>query len=555
MLHGCDPDIIVGHNFLGFDLDVLLHRMRDLNVDHWSRLGRVRRRHFPKLQAGVGGMGESTFAERQVTSGRLIGDTYLAAKDLIKSKSYSLAQLSKDCLHIERQELDFEKIPQFYSSTIDLIWLTQHCENDAYLSIRLAFHTMMIPLTKQLTNLAGNLWSRTMVGGRAERNEFLLLHEFYRNDYIVPDKTFAVQTAAPKAAITGKKTKKGAAAVKDASVPVKSAAETFEEDEDEDSENIQEVKKAGKRKPAYSGGLVLEPKKGFYDKYVLMLDFNSLYPSIIQEYNICFTTVERKAIIDPSVEEVPELPDSTLEQGILPRMLATLVQRRRAVKGLMKSVDTSSNEYAQLNIRQQALKLTANSMYGCLGFTHSRFYAKPIAILVTAKGREILQDTVTLAEQSLSLEVIYGDTDSIMIHTATDDLKVVKELGRKLKAAVNKKYKLLEIEMDGFFRRMLLLKKKKYAALTVTEGEGGKLIIARETKGLDLVRRDWCELSHEISGFVLDQILSDKDREDVLNNIHAYLSQMGTEIRGNKVDQDKFVINKVMRFIYFKSHM
>ena len=90
LIHRTDPDVIVGHNFLGFDLDVLLHRMKANKVEFWSRLGRLKRSVWPKLQSGPGGMGDSTYAERSIVSGRLVCDTYLSAKVALSFVSQSV---------------------------------------------------------------------------------------------------------------------------------------------------------------------------------------------------------------------------------------------------------------------------------------------------------------------------------------------------------------------------------------------------------------------------------------------------------------------------------
>lgn len=281
ILQNVDPDILVGHNFLGFGLDVLLHRMKHHKIElNWSKLGRLRRKKWPKLQSGAGGMSESSWEEKQICSGRVVCDTYLTARDLIRSKNYSLQELASSQLGIQREELDSNNIPSMFWNAEDLCRLLLHTQKDAYYSMLLMLKLQVLPLTKQLTNLAGNLWNRTMCGARAERNEYLLLHEFHSGKYIVPDKSFGKQAPVNK-------DKDG------------------DDDPNQDGnlmfllilDDARRPGTTGRKKPAYSGGLVLEPKKGYYDKYVLLLDFNSLYPSIIQEYNICFTTVQRDATV------------------------------------------------------------------------------------------------------------------------------------------------------------------------------------------------------------------------------------------------------------------
>eukprot|EP00658_Telonema_sp_P-2_P055925 TRINITY_DN4443_c0_g2_i1.p1 TRINITY_DN4443_c0_g2~~TRINITY_DN4443_c0_g2_i1.p1 ORF type:complete len:574 (+),score=130.93 TRINITY_DN4443_c0_g2_i1:438-2159(+) len=241
---------------------------------------------------------------------------------------------------------------------------------------------------------------------------------------------------------------------------------------------------------------------------------------------------------------IPEVPDSTAQRGILPRLIKTLVDRRRQVKNLLKT-EKNPTKYKQLDIRQLALKIMANSMYGCLGFTYSRFYAKPLAALVTYKGREILQNTVDLSQQKLNYEVIYGDTDSIMVYTGKSKVEEVKEIGRAIKAEVNKMYKLLEIEIDGIMQCMLLLNKKKYAALMINENKDGTITTTKETKGLDLVRRDWCGLSQDVGNYVLDQILSGDDADSVVERIHDHLRLTAEQVKkGDVIGLERFVIHK-----------
>lgn len=385
---------------------------------------------------------------------------------------------------------------------------------DASYMLRLMCELNIMPLALQITNICGNTVTRTLQGGRSERNEFLLLHAFHEKNYIVPDK-----------------------------LPQRRGAAAVASDPDATVGNDTTTAAAGagpaRKKAAYAGGLVLEPMRGLYEKYVLLMDFNSLYPSIIQEYNICFTTVLQP--ID--AEQLPVLPDSSAEPGILPLQLRRLVESRRQVKKLMAMPDLSPELHMQYHIRQMALKLTANSMYGCLGFAHSRFFAQHLAALVTHKGREILVNTQQLV-QKLNYDVVYGDTDSLMINTNITDYDQVYKIGHAIKQSVNKLYKQLELDIDGVFACLLLLKKKKYAAVKLSKNAKGVLQREQEHKGLDIVRRDWSQLAVMVGKAVLDEVLAEKPLEDKLDAVHAQLGRIKDQIAESAVPLPLYVITK-----------
>jgi len=496
-----DPDVIIGHDVSSFDLEVLIHRMVQNKIAHWSRLGRLRRSNQPG----------NKFLEKQAMVGRLVADLKISAKELIRCKSYELGALVEKCLRDgsdeTRPKLSPDTLRKAYSSSADLKAAIMMCMRDADQTLRLMVQLQALPLALQISQIVGTVFSKTLRGGRAERIEFLLLHAFTQLGYIVPDKQF------------GKKKV--------------------------ENEDDTETAPKGRKKPSYAGGLVLEPKKGFYDKYILLLDFNSLYPSIIQEYNICFTTVDRTKKEKTADGEMvlPPLPDTSLPAGVLPTQIKKLVDSRRNVKNLLKSESLTEAQKVQLNIRQLGLKLTANSMYGCLGFSFSRFFAKPLAAMVTSKGREILLQTRDLI-QKMNLDVIYGDTDSVMVNTNSNDYDEVFKLGREVKQAVNKLYRLLELDIDGVYKYMLLLKKKKYAAVTVEKDRDGIMRETTELKGLDIVRRDWSQLAADAGKAVISIIMTDKAEDARLSEIQDHLEGLKTALLDGKVSLRDLEITK-----------
>ena len=276
---------------------------------------------------------------------------------------------------------------------------------------------------------------------------------------------------------------------------------------------------------ASPGGFVLDSTPGLYD-HVLVLDFKSLYPSIIRTF--CIDPLGLALAVGgelPEQDTVAGFREARFarQEHILPQLIKQLWQQRDEAKRLGD---------APLS---QAIKIIMNSFYGVLGTPGCRFFDARLASSITLRGHQILNRTRDYIEQA-GHRVIYGDTDSVFvwIQEAQDDEEAVaagKQLQNDLNAwwlrTVREEFALesvLEVEFETHYKRFLMPtvrgsekgSKKRYAGV-VAGRDGDRLVF----KGLENVRTDWTRVAREFQEELYRRIFMQEPFEDYVRELVA----------------------------------
>ncbi|KAF8199125.1 hypothetical protein BJ912DRAFT_950996 [Pholiota molesta] len=276
----------------------------------------------------------------------------------------------------------------------------------------------------------------------------------------------------------------------------------------------------------YEGATVIEPKKGYYDVPIATLDFSSLYPSIMMAHNLCYTTLVDKLTMN--------------RKGLLPTILEDLISaRKRAKADLKKETDP---------FKKPSWTISANSVYGFTGATIGKLPCLPISSSVTAYGRQMIEKTKREVESEYCIsnghshdaEIIYGDTDSVMVRFGPTDLGQVMSLGREAAAFVTAKFiKPINLEFEKVYYPYLLISKKRYAGLYWTRTEKYDKM---DAKGIETVRRDNCRLVSTVIETCLHKMLIDRD----VKGAEEFTKRIISDLLQNKVDMSQLVITKAL---------
>lgn len=274
------------------------------------------------------------------------------------------------------------------------------------------------------------------------------------------------------------------------------------------------------------GGYVMGSIPGIHEN-VIVLDFKSLYPSIIRTFH-----VDPLALAVAAKEENPiEGYDGgkfSREKFILPELISTLWAARDRAKA------------SRNGVLSQAIKIIMNSFYGILGTVGCRFLDSRLVSSITKRGHEILIESKNYIEKE-GYQVIYGDTDSVFVLLGSVPQSQVKQIGDELAAKLNtwwseklrERYDIesfLEMEFETHFSKFFMPtvrgsdagSKKRYAGLVVDGSNPGKSRLM--FKGLESVRSDWSPLAREFQQELYRRIFLDQPYEEYIKQTVQQLS-------------------------------
>jgi len=485
-----DPDIITGYNINAFDMPFITERMRTYGLS--PQLGRSEK---PVL---IKKMQNSMMVS---ITGRVVADTFEVIKrdPWMKFKRYDLRTVAKELLKSEKLDVGgpAEIKAHWLAGGEKLDKLIAYCMRDSELALRLVTEKGLLDKFYELAKVSG-LLLQDAFGGQSQRHECKLLHVFRPRDIVMPCKPEGGEMR---------------------------------------------HRNAEREKVGLKGAVVLEPVVGLHTGgAVLVLDFASLYPSIIRSFNICPTTcVLRDSQTDAKFHTAPNgarFVEKEVREGVLPAVVKELIETRTAVKKQMKA-ETDTEIKRQLNAKQLALKDMANSLYGYTGYVRSRLYLMDVAGAITSYGRENIARTKELVEKNFDVKVLYGDTDSIFMKTDIADLDRAQQKGEEISAYVTERLPGLKFAFEKIFKTFLILSKKRYAGWKfekTVDGWKDKM----EMKGIETVRRDWCDLTTESMSEVLRIILKEQDAKKAIQ----YTRSVVKDLSEGRVPMEKLAVVK-----------
>ncbi|XP_026455099.1 DNA polymerase delta catalytic subunit-like [Papaver somniferum] len=498
-----DPDIIIGYNICKFDLPYLIERAAALKITEFPILGRIRNSRTRVKDATFSSRQYGIRESKEVTiEGRVQFDLFQVMQRDYKLSSYSLNSVSAHFLGEQKEDVHHSIISDLQNGNSETRRrLAVYCLKDAYLPQRLLDKLMLIYNYVEMGRVTGVPISFLLSRGQSIKVLSQLLRKSRQKDLVLPN-----------------------------------------------------VRKQGSGEGTFEGATVLEARTGFYENPIATLDFASLYPSIMMAYNLCYCTLvtpEDVRNLNLPLECVNKTPSgetfvkSNLQKGILPEILEELLAARKRAKADLKEAKDPL-EKAVLDGRQLALKISANSVYGFTGATVGQLPCLEISSSVTSYGRQMIEHTkkrvedrfTTLNGYEHNAEVIYGDTDSVMVQFGVSTVEAAMNLGREAAGLISDTFtKPIKLEFEKVYYPYLLINKKRYAGLYWTNPDKFDKM---DTKGIETVRRDNCLLVKNLITECLHKILIDRDIPAAVQ----YVKNTISDLLMNRMDLSLLVITK-----------